>query len=76
MGNGDVDKLVWGAKQCTAYIFLLADPSPLLDQAEYAAHDAWDYSGRWGYKIRSLTVFSLLFLFKKGEWPKDNTDFV
>ncbi|MPC78576.1 hypothetical protein E2C01_073066 [Portunus trituberculatus] len=46
VGSGDIDRLMWGAKQCTAYIFLLVDPSSLMDQAEYAKHDAWDYSGR------------------------------
>ncbi|XP_063847767.1 probable glutamate receptor [Scylla paramamosain] len=43
--SGEVGKLLWQAKQCRGYIFLLTDPSSLMDQAE-AAHDAWDYSGR------------------------------
>ncbi|KAK8397137.1 hypothetical protein O3P69_004672 [Scylla paramamosain] len=47
VGDGEVGKILWWeAKQCRAYFLLVSDPSSLIYQAEYAAQEDWDYSGR------------------------------
>ncbi|XP_071522154.1 ionotropic receptor 21a-like isoform X2 [Panulirus ornatus] len=58
--------VLWGGRLCSAYIFLLRDPSPLLTLA--SQHDpSWDYYGRYVVAGVSKEQLEALMMTKKGK---------